>query len=352
MITDLFGRTLDYLRVSVTDKCNLRCAYCMPAEGVSLVPRRAVLTFEEIERIVKIFAGLGVRKVRVTGGEPLVRRGIVDLVGRIVRTRGIESVPMTTNGLLLAQFAGVLKEAGLSRLNVSLDTLRADRFAEITGSAGLPGVLEGLRAARDAGFRRLKINAVLIRGFNDDELFDFADLAVHRELAQLGLGTTFGRHDFADLADAWDFDVRFIEYMPFGGTSWDRGKFMPASEAVARLKGKFDIEPLEKRAPSDPAYAFRIPGRRGTIGFIASVSESFCQSCTRLRLTAEGKLIPCLHADVSLDLREPMRKGATDEELGALVQEGARLKPRAHEDFMKNFSAEAARKRKMISIGG
>ena len=329
MITDLFGRTLDYLRVSVTDKCNLRCAYCMPAEGVSLVPRRAVLTFEEIERIVKIFAGLGVRKVRVTGGEPLVRRGIVDLVGRIVRTRGIESVPMTTNGLLLAQFAGVLKEAGLSRLNVSLDTLRADRFAEITGSAGLPGVLEGLRAARDAGFRRLKINAVLIRGFNDDELFDFADLA-----------------------DAWDFDVRFIEYMPFGGTSWDRGKFMPASEAVARLKGKFDIEPLEKRAPSDPAYAFRIPGRRGTIGFIASVSESFCQSCTRLRLTAEGKLIPCLHADVSLDLREPMRKGATDEELGALVQEGARLKPRAHEDFMKNFSAEAARKRKMISIGG
>ncbi|OGW59343.1 MAG: cyclic pyranopterin phosphate synthase MoaA [Nitrospirae bacterium RBG_16_64_22] len=328
-MTDLFGRTLDYLRVSVTDKCNLRCAYCMPAEGVSLVPRRAVLTFEEIERIVKIFAGLGVRKVRVTGGEPLVRRGIVDLVGRIVRTRGIESVPMTTNGLLLAQFAGVLKEAGLSRLNVSLDTLRADRFAEITGSAGLPGVLEGLRAARDAGFRRLKINAVLIRGFNDDELFDFADLA-----------------------DAWDFDVRFIEYMPFGGTSWDRGKFMPASEAVARLKGKFDIEPLEKRAPSDPAYAFRIPGRRGTIGFIASVSESFCQSCTRLRLTAEGKLIPCLHADVSLDLREPMRKGATDEELGALVQEGARLKPRAHEDFMKNFSAEAARKRKMISIGG
>ncbi len=329
MITDLFGRTLDYLRVSVTDKCNLRCAYCMPAEGVSLVPRRAVLTFEEIERIVKIFAGLGVRKIRITGGEPLVRRGIVGLVGRIIRIPGIESVPMTTNGLLLAQFAGVLKEAGLSRLNVSLDTLRADRFAEITGSAGLPGVFEGLRAARDAGFKRLKINAVLIRGFNDDELFDFADLA-----------------------DEWDFDVRFIEYMPFGGTAWERGKFMPASEAIARLKGKLDLQPIEKRAPSDPAYAFRVPGRRGTIGFIASVSESFCQSCTRLRLTAEGKLIPCLHADVSLDLREPMRKGATDEELAALVQEGARLKPRAHEDFLKNFSAEAARKRKMISIGG
>lgn len=329
MITDLFGRTLDYLRISVTDKCNLRCAYCMPAEGVSLVPHRAVLTFEEIERVVRIFAGLGVRKVRITGGEPLVRRGITDLIGRIVRIPGIESVPMTTNGLLLARFAGVLKEAGLARLNISLDTLRADRFAEITGSHGLPSVFEGLTAARDAGFRRLKVNAVLIRGFNDDELFDFADLA-----------------------DAWDFDVRFIEYMPFGGTTWERGKFMPASEAVARLKGRLDLEPMEKRAPSDPAYAFRVPGKRGTIGFIASVSESFCQSCTRLRLTAEGKLIPCLHADVSLDLRGPMRNGATDEELAALIQEGARLKPKAHEDFLKNFSAEAARKRKMISIGG
>ncbi|MBI3392026.1 MAG: GTP 3',8-cyclase MoaA [Nitrospirae bacterium] len=329
MITDLFGRALDYLRVSVTDKCNLRCAYCMPAEGVSLVPHRAVLTFEEIERLVGVFASLGVRKVRVTGGEPLVRRGIVDLVGRIVRTRGIESVPMTTNGLLLAQYARSLKDAGLSRLNVSLDTLKEDRFLEITGNPGLQAVLAGLRAGRAAGFDRIKINAVLIRGFNDDELFDFADLA-----------------------DECDFDVRFIEYMPFGGTTWERGKFMPASEAVARLKEKFPLEPIEKRSSSDPAYAFRIPGRKGSIGFIASVSESFCQSCTRLRLTAEGRLIPCLHADVSLDLREPMRKGATDEELAALIQEGARLKPKAHEDFLKDFSSEAARRRKMISIGG
>lgn len=329
MITDLFGRALDYLRVSVTDKCNLRCAYCMPAEGVSLVPHRDVLTFEEIERLVGVFASLGVRKIRVTGGEPLVRRGIVDLVGRIVRIPGIESVPMTTNGLLLAQFAGVLKGAGLSRLNVSLDTLRADRFAEITGSAGLPRVLEGLGAARDAGFKRIKVNAVLIRGFNDDELFDFADLA-----------------------DEWDFDVRFIEYMPFAGTSWERGKFMPASEAVARLREKFALDPMQKRSPSDPAYAFRIPGRKGSIGFIASVSESFCQSCTRLRLTAEGRLIPCLHADASLDLRGPMRSGATDGDLAALIQEGARLKPKAHEDFLENFSSEAARRRKMTSIGG
>jgi cyclic pyranopterin phosphate synthase len=328
-IVDRFGRRLDYLRLSVTDRCNLQCAYCQPAEGVSHVDREEILRFEEIDRLARLFAGMGVTKVRLTGGEPLLRRRLPELVRRLTAIPGIRSLPMTTNGILLEESARPLRDAGLDRLNVSLDTLREDRFQAITRSSGVTRVLRGIEEAQRAGFRQIKVNVVLIRGFNDDEIFDFLAYA-----------------------DARDANVRFIEFMPFEGNGWSRGQFLPYREALERITARFAVEPLPRERASDPALEFRIPKQRGRFGFIASLSESFCATCTRLRLSADGKLRPCLHQKTSVDLKGPLRSGATDADLDRLIRGAAHLKQEAHPDYLADLAGPKVSGITMTTIGG
>ncbi len=328
-IVDRFGRRLDYLRLSVTDRCNLQCSYCQPAEGVAHVDREEILRFEEIDRLARLFAGMGVTKVRLTGGEPLLRRRLPELVRRLTAIPGIRSLPMTTNGILLEEHARPLKEAGLERLNVSLDTLREDRFEAITRSSGLGRVLRGIEEAQRAGFQQIKVNVVLIRGFNDDEVFDFLEYA-----------------------DARDVNVRFIEYMPFEGNGWSREQFLPYREALDRIAARVAVEPLPREHSSDPALEFRVPKRRGRFGFIASLSESFCATCSRLRLSADGRLRPCLHQEMSVDLKGPLRSGATDAELARLIRETALLKQEAHPDYLADRAGPQVSGITMTTIGG
>lgn len=304
-LSDSFQRPINYLRVSVTDRCNLRCLYCMPPEGIPLLPREEVLSYEEITAVVAAAAGLGISKVRLTGGEPLVRTGLVSLVRSLASLKGVDDLSLTTNGVLLKRFASSLKEAGLRRVNVSLDTLRRGRFREITGRDCLRQVLEGLEAARDAGLKPVKVNTVVLRGRNDDEVLDFARRS---------------------LEEGWH--VRFIELMPLG-----RGQafaYVPIAEIRERLEALAPLEPCLPEAGGGPAKYFRYPGAKGTVGFISPVSECFCAECNRLRLTAEGKLRLCLLHDQEIDLRPALRNGASQEELQALLKEAVAFKPEQH----------------------
>ena len=298
VVHDTLRRPLASLRLSVTDRCNLRCRYCMPEDEYVWLPRTAILTFEEIDRLVAVFAGLGVHKVRITGGEPLLRHDLPTLVGMIARNRLVDDIAMTTNGLLLAKHAAVLKAAGLQRVTVSLDTLRPERMLAFAKSARHADVLEGIVAARRAGFARLKLNAVVIRGFNDDELADLIE--------------------FARTHDA---EVRFIEYMDVGGaTRWSRDQVVSQQEmldALARRYGATEPMAGDGRAPAE---RFRLADGT-TFGIIASVTAPFCRTCDRSRITADGTWFLCLYAGTGIDLREPLRRGATDEELASLVRE-------------------------------
>lgn len=318
-------RPIDTLRVSITDRCNLRCIYCMPPEGVKLIPHRDILTFEEIERVVRAAVRAGVRKVRLTGGEPLVRKDVIELVGRLSRIHDIYDLPMTTNGVLLSELASDLKTAGLSRVTVSLDTLKAGRFAEITGRPELHRVMLGLRAARDAGLLPLKVNVVVVPGRNDDEVLDFAALAM-------------------DL----DLEVRFIERMPMGHWS-DCGLAAPGYVPSGVIRHEIDeaYGPLEPtRTELDrPARVFVMPGGRGRVGFISPLTEPFCRHCSRMRLTPDGRLRACLARELELDVRGPMRAGADDDELLALFGRAVDLKP---EQESPCFTSD----RGMSQIGG
>ena len=267
-MTDQYGRKIKYLRLSVTDLCSCRCVYCMGAEGVPKLPHEAVLSFEEIEEIVRAAVSLGVRKVRLTGGEPLVRRGIDELVRRLRAIEGIRELAMTTNGARLAEYAERLKSAGLDRLNVSLDTLDPEKYRKITRIGSLSDTLAGLDAARSAGFTRIKLNAVLMGGVNDDEIPALAELA----------------RDGA-------FDVRFIELMPIGECAdWDRKRFIPAERVL-------EVLPKAQRVPSDGvAELWRPEGWKGTVGLIRPLSHRFCADCDRIRITPDGMLKPCLHS--------------------------------------------------------
>jgi cyclic pyranopterin phosphate synthase len=297
-IHDTLQRPLASLRLSVTDRCNLRCRYCMPEDEYAWLPRTSILTFEEIERLTGVFAELGVHKVRLTGGEPLLRHDLPTLIRMIAHNPRINDLAMTTNGLLLAKQAADLRAAGLERVTVSLDTLRPERMLAFAKSARHADVVEGIGAARQAGFARLKLNAVVIRGFNDDELADLIEFA-----------------------RAHDAEVRFIEYMDVGGaTRWSQDQVVSQKEMLEVLGRRYGaIEPIATDGRA-PAERFQLADGV-TFGIIASVTAPFCRTCDRSRITADGTWFLCLYAARGIDLRDPLRRGATDEELASLVRE-------------------------------
>ena len=322
---DLYGRAVTYLRVSVTDRCNLRCRYCMPEDGPRFRDPEDILSWEELERVVRAAVSLGVKRLRVTGGEPTTRPGLVDFVARLAKLPGVEDLALSTNAMLLAPMAEPLRAAGLRRVNISLDSLRPDRFRELTHFGDWQAVWNGIQAARKAGLDPVKVNCVVLRGANDDELGDF--VALTRE----------------------PLHVRFIELMPLGSSHpWARDRLFPVAEMRARIAERYALEPAEVDG-GGPARYFRVPGFAGTVGFITAMTENFCTGCNRVRLTADGELQPCLGSLLAMDLRGPLRKGASDEELRALVARGIRAKPERH--LMEEYLAETAGRR-MWTIGG
>jgi cyclic pyranopterin phosphate synthase len=335
-VSDLFNRPINYLRISVTDRCNFRCIYCMPTEGIHLLSHDEILTYEEIALIVRLAAELGIKKVRLTGGEPLVRARLPDLVAMLADIEAIDDISLTTNGALLKEYAAELKRAGLKRVNVSLDSLDEDKFERITRYRKLSDVLQGIEAAKACGLNPVKINVVAMRGINDDEILDFARLTI-----------TEGWH------------VRFIELMPFvtdnppevhstGRKTDMQSQFMSADEIKERLGSLGELKPCLPIKGSGPAKYFSFPGAGGTIGFITPVSQHFCFSCNRLRLTAEGKLRPCLLSDSEIDLRQPLRSGASPEELKQVIKEAIQKKPKEHQ----LSRGRTSRKRFMSQVGG
>ncbi len=313
---DEFGRDIRYLRLSVTDRCNCRCVYCMPENGVPMLSHADILSFEEMRDIVAAAASLGVRKVRLTGGEPLVRRGIVDLVGMIAAVPGIDEVDMTTNATLLAPVAASLRDAGLTRLNVSLDTLDAARYEAITRHGTLADALAGLAAAHDAGFANTKINCVLVGGVNDDELRPLAELARDRDLT-----------------------VRFIELMRMGECAgWPKGRFVSADEVLLA------VPELVQVGGQGVSELYQAPGWKGSVGLIRPMTHRFCSSCDRIRVTADGRLKPCLHSAAEVNLR-----GLSGQDLVEAIRAGIAAKPRGHR--MDNGRASDSL-RAMNEIGG
>jgi cyclic pyranopterin phosphate synthase len=298
-LADGFGRVATDLRVSVTDRCNLRCTYCMPAEGLDWLPKPQLLTFEELTRLVGIAVELGVRTVRLTGGEPLLRRGLPELVAQIAALRPRPKIAMTTNGLGLDRLAGPLAEAGLDRVNVSLDTIDRAAFERLTRRDRLADVMTGLRAAADAGLTPVKVNAVAMRGFNDESVADLLEWCLER-----------------------GYELRFIEQMPLDAQhQWDRTSMVTQAEVLDRLSERFTLTPTGPDVRgSAPAETWLVNGGPAVVGVIASVSKPFCGTCDRMRLTADGQLRSCLFARTESDLRAPLRSGATDAELAEQMQ--------------------------------
>lgn len=305
-MVDGFGRRIEYLRISVTDKCNLRCTYCMPLEGMEWLRRDELLSYEEIAEVVRTMAPLGLERVRFTGGEPLVRRDLPELVRMVAEIEGIRDLALSTNAVLLARHADALRAAGLKRVNVSLDSLRSERVDEIARRPGsYAKIMEGLRAAEEAGFAPLKLNVVLMGGVNDDEIPAFAELTRERP-----------------------WHVRFIEVMPTGANlELSRENFVSCAEALRRIRRLGELEPAEGPTGNGPASYYRFPGAPGTVGVITPMSHNFCHRCNRMRLTADGQLRPCLFGDLQTDLRTPLRAG---ESLEPLIRETLSIKPERH----------------------
>jgi cyclic pyranopterin phosphate synthase len=325
-VEDILPGLINYLRLSITDRCNLRCFYCTPWGGWEKLPCQEILRYEELLRLAQVAVGVGIRKIRVTGGEPLVRRGALEFIRRLGQVPGIVEVCLTTNGVRLAELAADLYDTGLRHLNLSLDSLRRDRFREFTGKDHFDDVLAGLERAEALGFAPIKINCVVLKDLNDDELLDFALLTRERP-----------------------FQVRFIEFMPTVDEAHWRRHFLPIAEVRRRLGGLGPLEAVTSPATAGPARTFRVPGFKGELGFISSVSDHHCPTCNRLRLTAAGRLRPCLFAAPELDLKGPLRQGADDETLARLFEEAIRLK-----DCVSPASAltSPAPGRAMVSIGG
>ncbi len=307
MIIDAFGRKINYLRMSVTDRCNLRCQYCMPADGVHKQRHEDVLSYEDLYRIAKVAVRAGVEKIRVTGGEPLVRKGIVDFLAELNRLPGLKKVVLTTNGVLLGEMADDLRHAGVESVNVSLDSMRPEVFAQITRRNDLARVLAGLEAAERAGFKHIKINMVVMRGVNDDEVLDFAALTIDKP-----------------------YKVRFIEFMPTLQETAGQELMVPGEELIQRLANRYPLEKVARNHLDGPADYYRIKGGAGSVGLITPVSCHFCDDCNRLRVSSSGMLKSCLYDDGGVSL-VPLLAGDREHELLDLIREAVRLKPRQHD---------------------
>ncbi len=303
---DNFGRRIEYLRISVTDKCNLRCVYCMPESGLPWLRHEQILRYEEIAEIVRVMAGMGLRRVRLTGGEPLVRRDLDQLVRQLAEIDGINDVALSTNGVLLADQAELLREAGVNRVNISLDSLRPDRVDALARRAGsYQRIMDGIAAAERVGFAPIKINVVLMRGRNDDEVEDFARMTLERP-----------------------WHVRFIEVMPVeDNLDISQDEYISALEVLERLRSIAALEPVSGPRGNGPATYFQFAGARGTIGVITPMSHNYCDRCNRMRLTADGQLRPCLFGDIQTNLRDVLRRG---EPLEPLIEHTLRIKPERH----------------------
>ncbi len=336
-LRDNFSRVIDYLRLSVTDRCNLRCIYCMPPEGVPALGHRDILSYEEIIRIITVAAGLGVRKVRLTGGEPLCRKNLSFLVSSIRKIRGIEDISLTTNGTLLEKHARELADAGLDRVNVSVDSLRPERYEKITRGGSLEAALAGIAAADKAGLRPIKINMVPVRGINDDEIVDFAKITIES-----------------------DHHVRFIEFMPSADLDfWSPAKYITTDEIRQAIETISPLLPVRIRK-NGPSKYFRLAGAKGVVGFISALTHHFCEDCNRLRLTSDGKLRPCLFSETEIDLLSPLRSGASDSEIERLLRLSVQIKPEGHtvgsradrKSVPDLLTPGRRRKRPMSRIGG
>ncbi len=328
MLVDRFNRIHNNLRISVTDRCNIRCVYCMPDENVRFRPRNEILTFEEIARFVRVVARLGVNKLRLTGGEPLVRHNVPDLVRMLAAVRGIDDIALTTNGILLAEQARPLKDAGLRRVNISLDTLDEATFREISRREGLDRVLAGIFVAQRVGFEKIRLNALAIRGLNDDDIVPLGEFARRHAL-----------------------ELRFIEFMPLDAEdNWQRERVMAGEEIRQRLEDAFcPLVPVRRDDPSQPAVDFHFADGRGRIGFISPVSQPFCESCNRLRITAEGQVRNCLFSTEEWDARALLRGGGTDAQIASLVEAAVGAKKAGHGIDSDEFIRP---ERAMYQIGG
>jgi len=309
-LLDSHHRRIDYLRISITDRCNLSCVYCKPRSSIKALAHQDILTYEEILRLVSLVAPLGIRRIRVTGGEPLVRRGLIDFLARLKGIKELEDISLTTNGVLLGTMLQELATtAGKPRLNISLDTLKPDKFQRITGRDAWSVVWNGIQRAEELGFFPLKINVVPVKGLNDDEIADFARLTLSRRL-----------------------HVRFIEYMPIGaGDRWSRDTCISSNEVRSIIEREVGtLAPLSSSASAGPAMNYQVAGAAGVIGLISPITRHFCDSCRRLRLTADGKIRPCLLSDTEVDIKSPMRNGCDDAELERLLRLALEIKPEKH----------------------
>lgn len=325
-LTDKFGRQHTYLRISLTERCNLRCQYCMPEDGVNLTPNDELLKTDEIIALARLFVKEGVDKIRLTGGEPLVRKDIVELCEELGRIEGLKTLAMTTNGITLSRKLPQLKDAGLNLLNISLDTLVPQKFEFITRRKGWHKVLESIDCALELGYDPVKVNCVVMRGMNEDEVCNFVSLTQNKPL-----------------------DIRFIEYMPFDGNKWNLKKFVPYSEMLENISQKWpNIERLSDH-PNDTSKAYRIPGFVGQIGFITSMSEHFCGSCNRLRITADGNLKVCLFGNSEVSLRDALRAGTDEDQLLEIIGAAVGRKKKQHAGM---FNIAKQKNRPMILIGG
>lgn len=312
MLTDNYNRRISYLRISVTDRCNLRCVYCMPSGGIPFLPASELLSYDEMLNVVKTALSLGITRFRITGGEPLTRPGITGFLRAIARTPSVEWTSLTTNGLLLSEYYNKLKDIGLNSINVSLNSLQEETFSRLTGARGVRKVLGGIESLLQAGFKNIKINTVIMRGLNEQEIPDFVRLTIDKPLA-----------------------IRFIEYMPCGAWKDDHsGRTIPADELIAGISRIGRLLPVDKPMGHGPARYYQLAGARGLIGFITAVSRPFCNSCNRLRLTADGKLKACLLAADTIDLKPIIRTNFSDSirqsQLSGAFAEISRLKPKSH----------------------
>lgn len=326
-LLDTFGRVANNLRISITDRCNFRCRYCMPEEGMQWLKRNQILTFEELVRLSKLFIGLGVEKIRLTGGEPTLRKDLPQLINMLAPLPGLRDLGLTTNGYFLKELAGDLYHAGLRRINVSLDSLTPQRVHDMARREAYDKVMAGLDELARYPIRPVKINTVIMKGFNDDEVLPLVTFARERR-----------------------YQVRFIEFMPLDGEGvWSRDKVMTTSEILEVVRSRYDVYPKETRADGVPADTYRFHDGRGEIGFISSVSEPFCYSCNRVRLTADGHFLTCLFSLQGTDLKTPLRSGATDAELAKLIRDAVWKKEEGHEINLATFVKP---ERNMSQIGG